>query len=129
MTEAPQIAGRVSEALKEAKADVLLVTNLVNIRYLTGFTGSNALLAVFPDRFVFWTDPRYKLQAANLKPRVSAKPLLVSAAAYLSKRRARVAFERSNNCASISSKYSRSKLRADPGHWCCGTPARGQVAR
>lgn len=83
-----------SEVLKEAKVDVLLVTNLVNIRYLTGFTGSNALLAVFPDHFVFWTDPRYTLQAANLKPKISTKPLLVSAQAYLEKRQVRVAFER-----------------------------------
>lgn len=37
----------------------LLVTSLVNIRYLTGFTGSNAFLVVFGDRSVFVTDGRY----------------------------------------------------------------------
>ncbi len=83
-----------SGLLKEAKVDVLLVTNLVNIRYLTGFTGSNALLAIFPDRFVFWTDPRYRLQAANLNPKISTRPLLVTAEKYLSKRHIHVGFER-----------------------------------
>ena len=86
----PQFA----DLLREAQVEVLLVTNLVNIRYLTGFTGSNALLAVFPDRLVFWTDPRYKLQAAALKPRVSTKPLLVSAAKFFEKRHIQVGFER-----------------------------------
>ncbi len=84
-----------AQVLKEANAGAFLITNLMNIRYLTGFTGSNALLVVLPDRTLFWTDPRYALQAAELKPRVAKKPLIVAAKEYLNRRRiGRVAFER-----------------------------------
>jgi Xaa-Pro aminopeptidase len=37
----------------------MAVTNLTNIRWLTGFTGSNAFVAVLPDRLVLVTDGRY----------------------------------------------------------------------
>ena len=83
---------------EEAKVDVLVIGNLVNIRYLTGFTGSNALLALFPDRFVFWTDPRYRLQALReVGPgaNISAKPLLAAAETFLRREGVRrVGFER-----------------------------------
>jgi Xaa-Pro aminopeptidase len=39
------------------------VLDLLNIRYLCGFTGSNGLLVLLPDRGVFFTDSRYTLQA------------------------------------------------------------------
>jgi Xaa-Pro aminopeptidase len=61
------VAGRVPrlrEALADAGCDGLLVTNLTNVRYLTGFTGSAALLLVTPDELVFVTDGRYRDQAA-----------------------------------------------------------------
>ena len=41
----------------------MLVTHLPNILYLTGFTGSAALLLVARDRSVLFTDSRYTLQA------------------------------------------------------------------
>jgi Xaa-Pro aminopeptidase len=41
------------------------VTHLVNVRYLTGFTGSAGLLLVLPDEVVFTTDGRYRDQAAE----------------------------------------------------------------
>ena len=43
--------------------DALLVTRLVNVRYLTGFTGSAAMLLVTPERATFVTDGRYRDQA------------------------------------------------------------------
>ncbi len=43
--------------------DALLVTHLVNVRYLTGFTGSNAQLLVFGDDALLLTDGRYTEQA------------------------------------------------------------------
>ncbi len=58
-------AGRLRERLADAGCDALLVTNLVNVRYLTGFTGSAALLAVLADELVFVSDGRYGEQAAG----------------------------------------------------------------
>ena len=40
------------------------VTNLLNIRYLTGFTGSNAALLVSDSNAILATDSRYEIQAA-----------------------------------------------------------------
>ncbi len=45
----------------------MLVTRLVNVRYLTGFTGSNAALLIRADDEtpVLTTDGRYRTQAAQ----------------------------------------------------------------
>jgi Xaa-Pro aminopeptidase len=56
---------RLRAALGEAECDALLVTNVTNIRYLTGFTGSAAMLLVTADELVFVTDGRYRDQATN----------------------------------------------------------------
>ena len=37
---------RLAAALEERELDALLVTNLVNVRYLTGFTGTNGACVV-----------------------------------------------------------------------------------
>jgi Xaa-Pro aminopeptidase len=52
-------ADRVAARLAEREADMLLVTDLVNVRYLTGFTGSSAIAVVGPDTRRFITDFRY----------------------------------------------------------------------
>jgi Xaa-Pro aminopeptidase len=51
--------------LIESSIDGLLVTSLPNIRYLTGFSGSSALLIVTATETWFFTDPRYEAQAAQ----------------------------------------------------------------
>ena len=56
-------ADRVADAL--AAVDLLLVTDLVNLRYLTGFTGSNGMAVVGRDVRRFVTDFRYVEQAAS----------------------------------------------------------------
>ena len=56
---------RLRERLEEANCDALLVTRMVNVRYLTGFTGSAALLLVLPDEVLFVTDGRYRDQSAE----------------------------------------------------------------
>jgi Xaa-Pro aminopeptidase len=56
---------RLRERFDQATCDALLVTRLVNIRYLTGFTGSAALLLVRADGLVFVTDGRYGEQSAE----------------------------------------------------------------
>jgi Xaa-Pro aminopeptidase len=45
--------------------DALLVSYLDNVQYLTGFTGSSAMLLITPDRALFLTDGRYALQSAQ----------------------------------------------------------------
>jgi Xaa-Pro aminopeptidase len=56
-------SGRLLAAMDSAKVPALLVTDLTNIRYLTGFTGSAALLLVSSDGLLFVTDGRYGQQA------------------------------------------------------------------
>ena len=56
---------RLRDRLDEAGCEAVLVTRMVNIRYLTGFTGSAALLLVRPDDLLFVTDGRYGDQAAE----------------------------------------------------------------
>jgi Xaa-Pro aminopeptidase len=53
------------ESLGRADLDALLVTALPNIRYLTGFSGSNALLLVTAIDCVLFTDFRYATQVAD----------------------------------------------------------------
>jgi Xaa-Pro aminopeptidase len=50
----------------------MLVTDLINVRYLSGFTGSNGALLVFADDRgpVLATDSRYRTQAAEQAPDV-----------------------------------------------------------
>jgi len=45
--------------------DALLVTHLVNVRYLTGFTGSAAIVLLTPDGLLFVTDGRYGDQSVE----------------------------------------------------------------
>jgi Xaa-Pro dipeptidase len=63
------------ELLRAAELDALLVTDLVNVRYLSGFSGSNAALLVHAEdtegdehRTRFATDGRYAEQAASEVP-------------------------------------------------------------
>ena len=61
-------AERLAAVLAERELDALLVTNLVNVRWLTGFTGSNGLALVGvgePGSRLFLTDFRYLTQSAE----------------------------------------------------------------
>jgi Xaa-Pro aminopeptidase len=51
--------------LDERSVDAILITRLPNIRYLTGFTGSNAQVIVTPRTSVFLTDGRYTEQSLH----------------------------------------------------------------
>jgi Xaa-Pro aminopeptidase len=53
------------DGLTTAHVDGLLVTSLANIRYLTGFSGSSALLFVTPRDTLLITDFRYQTQAVD----------------------------------------------------------------
>lgn len=84
---------RAVNALAEAKLDALLVTNLHNVRYLAGFTGSTGALLLYRDRPpVFFTDPRYAVQSSeevDCKARVAKGPLMELVLRELKKARLR----------------------------------------
>ncbi|GAA1728862.1 Xaa-Pro peptidase family protein [Aeromicrobium alkaliterrae] len=85
-TDRGERRARAAEALREIGAERLLVTNLLNVRYLTGFTGSNgALLLAADGSAVLVTDGRYRDQAAaeTEDVRVHVAPTLLGPAAEL----------------------------------------------
>jgi Xaa-Pro aminopeptidase len=61
-------ADRVIDKLGDRELDALLVNDLVNVRWLTGYTGSNGLALVGPDVRLFVTDFRYVEQAQKQVP-------------------------------------------------------------
>ena len=91
---------RLSEVLADRKLDCLVITSLANVRYLSGFTGSNGVLTVAQDRAVLFTDPRYGIQASeqtDCTVRIARGPLIPAVAGWLKTTRCRVAgFERSH---------------------------------
>ncbi len=58
-------ADRLISLLPDWGVDVMLVSDLVNVRYLTGYTGTNGLALVGPGTRTFITDFRYVEQAAE----------------------------------------------------------------
>ena len=100
-------AGRVRRLraeLSAGKLDVLLVTHLPNVRYLTGFTGSAAALLVGKNGdedgagATLFTDGRYLTQAkeevTNARIVIGTKPPAMAAAEWLAGRRKRSGSER-----------------------------------
>src|SRR4051812_986826 len=57
-------AERLAELVAERSLDCLLVTDLVNVRYLTGFTGTNGACLLAAAERIFFTDFRYVERAA-----------------------------------------------------------------
>jgi Xaa-Pro aminopeptidase len=57
---------RVTAKLEELGVDGLLITNLNNVAYLTGFTGTNGQILVTKTGAIFFTDPRYAARARAL---------------------------------------------------------------
>jgi Xaa-Pro aminopeptidase len=53
---------RIDRLRAAMDVDALVVTNLKNIRYLTGFTGSAGMLLVQPDSLLLTSDGRYETQ-------------------------------------------------------------------
>jgi Xaa-Pro aminopeptidase len=61
-------ANRVATSLPARGVDVLLVSEPVNLRYATGYTGTNGLALIGPETRLFLTDFRYVEQAAAEVP-------------------------------------------------------------
>jgi Xaa-Pro aminopeptidase len=73
-------ADRLVELLEQRELDSLLVSDLVNVRYLTGFTGTNGACVVTPSERLFLTDSRYTEQS---RQQVSGFELLKAGQALL----------------------------------------------
>jgi len=54
---------KIRNSLKRKRIDGFIVTDIHNIHYLTGFSGSSSLLLITRRENIFVTDPRYKEQA------------------------------------------------------------------
>jgi Xaa-Pro aminopeptidase len=98
---------RLAHELDELELDALLVDSLVDVRYLTGFTGSHALVLVVGERaraklgaHRFLSDFRYASQAAEQVPdsferEIVAGELLEALASALSEQSGRLGFDES----------------------------------
>jgi len=91
-------ADRLLGLLPGEGLDMMLVTDLLNVRYMTGFTGSNGLALVGPQTRAFVTDFRYVEQAAeevdlSYERLRAAKELLDTAAEALPDGALRLGFE------------------------------------
>lgn len=81
---------RVLPVLREARANAFLTTAYPNVRYLSGFTGSNAALLVTKDRAILFTDPRYEVQApleSDCETKIAKGPLSKEVAAWIKRLR------------------------------------------
>lgn len=82
--EPKQRRARLFECLTEAGLDALFVSSPPNIRYLSGFTGSAALLLAVPGKPTLFTDPRYAIQSAeecDCRVRIVKRGLIMALAA------------------------------------------------
>jgi Xaa-Pro aminopeptidase len=96
----PRRRAALRRNLQATELDALLVTDLLNVRYLTGFTGTNAALLIAADgddASVFCTDGRYGTQSERQVPdlrRIVDRPCdVVLAAAAAEAGHARLGFE------------------------------------
>ncbi len=78
----------VASGLAERKLDALLVSFSPNLRYLSGFTGSNGNLLITPGKSLLFTDPRYQIQVAQettCKVTISKGALVLDVASAIAK--------------------------------------------
>jgi Xaa-Pro aminopeptidase len=99
LTEIEQRRLTLAARLPELKVDALLVSSPANVRYLTGYAGSNGILLVTTADAHFFTDPRYALEVSQkitCKVHVEKKPLLAGATAVIKRKRLKkIGFESS----------------------------------
>jgi Xaa-Pro aminopeptidase len=82
--------------MAKQKIAALLVTHLPDVRYLCGFTGSNAALAIMAKHALLVTDGRYTAQAAaevkGAEVRIAKGPALAEACRWLAAARMKHAY-------------------------------------
>lgn len=106
------------ETFAGLELDALLVVHLPNVQYLTGFTGSNAILLLArgpaqPNDAVLFTDPRYTVQAAqetSCKAVTVRGPLLPQVVAMVAKLKLKVLGLEAAHIPLVSFQFLREKL-------------------
>ncbi len=74
---------RVRGALQRERLDALILVHLPNVRYLTGYSGSAAVVVITANRVVFITDARYATEVErDLVPRCPGLELVRVAPTY-----------------------------------------------
>ncbi len=58
----------LSGVLEEKELDLIVITKIENVRYLTGFTGTSGFVVITRKEALFLTDPRYTQQAQRECP-------------------------------------------------------------
>jgi Xaa-Pro aminopeptidase len=114
---------RLRALMESRRISTLLLTNLTNIRYLTGFSGSAGVAVVSACQGILWVDPRYTLQAREEAHGVEVLEekggLLKAAAGWLRTNRVReAAFEVAQvTCADFDqlARETRSRVKFRPG--------------
>lgn len=93
---------KLQKFLEQENLDLLLVTSLPNVRYLSGYSGTNGLILVSPNGSVFLTDFRYKEQAReqvkHLKVVIAERDLIQSlpTLSLLKPKRLKLGFEQNH---------------------------------
>lgn len=92
---------RLRSLMENRKLSLLLITNLTNIYYLTGFRGSAGVAAFSLEEGRLWVDPRYTLQATEqakgVRVREERSPLHEAVSRWISRQKApRTGYEDSN---------------------------------
>jgi Xaa-Pro aminopeptidase len=73
----------LADRLGDLEVEALFVTRLPNVRYLTGFTGSNGQALVTASGSVFFTDGRYTEQSRHEVPDLERVTYATSSSATL----------------------------------------------
>jgi Xaa-Pro aminopeptidase len=108
----PRRFEEVRQFLVASRLQGFLVTSLPNIRYLTGFSGSNAVVIVRHDGVFLITDARYKSQASTEVKGVRTiiargNTLEAIAGNHLVSKKERIGFEAGSLSVSMHSKLGR----------------------
>ena len=81
---------RLASRLPELRCDAFFTSALPNVRYLSGFTGSNAALLVAVGKATLFTDPRYQVQAtreSDCEVKIATRPVLSDVCKVLTRRK------------------------------------------
>ncbi len=110
---------KLRQLFEAAGIDGLLVSNLTNIRYLTGFTGSAAQLVVTHDDALLTTDGRYRTQSAEQVDEARAPVRIVIGGGA----------EQNDAVDQVMRSAERIGLEADDTTWAKATALEGRLAK